>query len=96
MSPKDIYTHNIETQIEIAKGHLETWRINAKNAIAEDRIDYINQVGEYELMFDAIRYKLKELVDASEDAWEHLKEGVETALTNLSEAVRAAAEKYRK
>jgi hypothetical protein len=43
----------------------------------------------------ATKAKLKELDEASDDAWEHLKDGVESAWGALSAAVRDTAAKFK-
>jgi len=96
MTPRDIYAQKVKCQMEIAQKHMDTWRLSAKHEFAEHHTDYINQEGEYDLMFDAMRFKIKELVDASEETWEHLKEDIEKALAALTKTVIDATEKYRK
>ena len=53
------------------------------------------QVDELEQKVDATKVKLKELGEASDDAWEQLKVGVEAAWGALSAAIRNAAAKFK-
>jgi hypothetical protein len=53
------------------------------------------QVDELEQKVDATKAKLKEMGEASDDAWEQLKVGVESAWSALSIAIRNAAAKFK-
>lgn len=48
-----------------------------------------------EQKFDATKVKLKEFGEASDGAWENLKDGVETAWHSLSDSVKDAADKFK-
>jgi hypothetical protein len=52
-------------------------------------------VDDLEQKIDATKAKLKELGEASDDAWEQLKDGVESAWGALSTAIRNAAAKFK-
>jgi len=53
------------------------------------------QVDELEQKVDATKAKLKEMGEASDDAWEQLKVGVESAWATLSAAIQNAAAKFK-
>ena len=59
------------------------------------RIKYAKHVDEIEQRVGATKAKLKELGEASEEAWEQLKDGVESAWGALSTAIRNAAAKFK-
>lgn len=90
MSKKEAYKQKIEAQVELAEAKLIELKAKAKSSAADARIKYEEQINEIEQAVDATKAKLKELGEASEDAWEHLKDGVEHAWKELSDAVRTA------
>ena len=95
MSAKEAYKQKIEAELELAQAKLSEFKAQAKSSAADARIKYAKQVDELEQKVDATRVKLKELGDASDDAWEQLKVGVEAAWRALSAAIRNAAAKFK-
>ena len=81
--------------MELAQAKLAEFKAQAKSSTADAHIKYAKQVDELEQKVDATKAKLRELGEASEDAWEHLKDGVESAWGTLSDAVRDIAAKLR-
>ncbi len=95
MSTKEAYKQKIEAEVELAQAKLAELRAESKSASADARIEYDKQIGELEQKVDATKEKLKELGEASEDAWEHLKDGIESSWDKLSTASREAAAKLK-
>lgn len=95
MSTKEAYKQKIEAEVELAQAKLAELRAEAKSCAADTRIKYDKQIGELEQKVNAAKVKLKELGEASEDAWEHLKDGAENAWDTLSSAVRDTAAKLK-
>ena len=95
MSTKEAYKQKIEAELELAQAKLAEFKAQAKISTADARIKHAKQVEEIELRFGATKAKLKELGEASEDAWEQLKDGVESAWGALSVAIRNAAAKFK-
>lgn len=84
MSDKEAYKQKIEAEVELAQAKLSELKANAKSATADARISYDKQVEELEESISETKAKLKELGDAGEDAWEDIKDGVESAWKKLS------------
>lgn len=95
MTTKEVYKQKVEAELELAQAKLAELKARAKNAAADTRIAYGEQVDELEKKFDATKLKLKELGEASDGAWEHLKGGVESAWHILSTAVHDAVAKFK-
>ena len=95
MSTKEAYKQKIEAELELAQANLAKLKAQAKSSAAGARIKYAEQIDELEQKFDATKTKLKELGEASDDAWEDLKDGVESAWGALSAAIRNAAAKFK-
>lgn len=95
MSTKEAYKQKIEAELELAQAKLAEMKAQAKVSSADVRIAYAKQVDELEQGIDATKAKLKELGEAGEEAWEQLKEGVESAWGTVSVAVRDAAARFK-
>jgi hypothetical protein len=95
MSTKEAYKQKIEAELELAQAKLDQFKAQAKISTADARIKYAKHVDEIEHRVGATKAKLKELGEASEDAWEQLKDGVESAWGALSVAMRNAAAKFK-
>jgi flagellar motility protein MotE (MotC chaperone) len=95
MSTKEAYKQKIEAELELAQAKLAEFRAQAKSSAADARIKNAKQVDELEQNINATKAKLKELGEASDDAWEQFKVGVESAWGALSVAIRNAAAKFK-
>jgi hypothetical protein len=95
MSLKVAYKKKAEAELELAQARLAEFRAKAKNFTAEANLNYAKQLDDFEHAIDTTKAKLKELGEAGEDAWEKLKEGVESALRSSSSALRNIADKIK-
>lgn len=95
MNTKEAYKQKIEAELVLTQAKLAEFQARAKSASADARIDYKKQMHDLEQKFDATRLKLKEFGEASDGAWENLKDGVETAWNALSNSVQHAAAKFK-
>ncbi len=95
MSTKDAYKLKIEAEMELAQAKLAEFKAQAKSSEAEAQIKNAQHIEELEKKIGDTKSKLKELGEASDDAWEHLKDGVEGAWNALSAAIRNAANKIK-
>ena len=92
---KDAYKQKIEAELELAQAKLSELKAKAKSKVADTRIEYDKHVAELERHVSSTRAKLSELTEAGDDAWEHLKDGVETAWGSLSTAMKNAVSKLK-
>lgn len=95
MTTKESYKQKIEAEIEVAQAKLAELKAEAKSAAADTRIHYDQKIEELEHKIDTAKDRLKELGEASEEAWEHLKDKVEHAWDTLSHSVQDAAAKLK-
>ena len=95
MNTKDAYRQKFEAEVELAQAKLAELKAQAKISKAEARIKYAKHIDELELKVVAMKAKLKELGESGEDAWEHLRDGVESAWSALSAAVRNTTRKFK-
>lgn len=75
----------------------EVNRIKAKasGASANAQLELNKEINALEGKIEQGKAKLAEIADASEDAWESIKEGVDSAWDSLKSAVNDAAEKFK-
>lgn len=95
MSTKEAYKQKIEAELELAQAKLAELKAQAKSSTADVHIKYAQQVDELEQGVDTTKAKLKALGEAGEDAWEHLKDDVESTWNKLSAAVRDTTAKFK-
>ena len=95
MSTKEAYKQKIDAELELAQAKIDELKAQAKISSADARIKYAKHVVEIEQRVGATKARLKELGEASEEAWEQLKDGVESAWGALSAAIRNAAAKFK-
>ncbi len=95
MSTKEAYKQKMEAELELAQAKLAELKAQAKSYAADLRIEYAKQVDELEQKVDVTKGKLKELGEASDDTWEQIKAGVESAWGTLSAAIQNAAAKFK-
>lgn len=96
MSMKEVYKQKIEAEMELSQAKLAELRAKAKSSVADARVKYAKQLDDLELGIEATKAKLKELGEANEDAWEHLKAEIESAWGALRNGVRDIAAKLNK
>lgn len=95
MSTKEAYKQKIEAELELAQAKLAELTAQAKISTADVRIAYAKQIDELEQGIDTTKAKLKELGEAGDEAWEQLKEGVESGWSTIRAAVHGAAAKLK-
>ncbi|MBN1278405.1 MAG: hypothetical protein JW989_01330 [Chlorobiaceae bacterium] len=95
MSLKEAYKQKVEAELELAHARLVEFKAKAKSFTDDTRLKYARHVDELEHGIDTAKSKMQELGEAGEDAWDKVKEGMESALGTLREAVRKTAEKFK-
>ncbi|HXP90969.1 MAG TPA: hypothetical protein VN931_08585 [Fibrobacteria bacterium] len=95
MSAKDAYKVKFQAEIELTQAKLSELKAQAKVSASDVRITYSQMVDDLERKLDATKIKLKELGMASEGAWEHLKDGMQAAWTDLETGIGKAADKFK-
>ena len=95
MNKREAYIKKIEARLELEQSKLAELKAKAKSSAADVRFKYAKKVDELDQATDAVKRKLKELDEASEEAWEELKDGAESAWETLSAAVKDASAKFK-
>lgn len=92
---RQAYQERREAQLREWAARIESLRAKADRAKAEAKIKYLEQIEAAESKLEVARARLKELVAASDEVWEELKEGVEEAWEDVRERVEVAIERIR-
>jgi ElaB/YqjD/DUF883 family membrane-anchored ribosome-binding protein len=95
MSAKDTYKLKIEAQMKLAQTKITELKANAKNYKADALVKYNKHVDDVVHLSDAVNTKLAELGKASDDSWEKLQAGVDSAYKALDSALKGTADKFK-
>ena len=95
MNLQEAYKKKAAAELELAQARLVEFRAKAKNLSAEAHLNYAKQLDDFEHAINTAKVKLKELGEAGEDAWEKLKDGMESALRSSSETLKDLANKMK-
>jgi septal ring factor EnvC (AmiA/AmiB activator) len=95
MSTKAAYLQKIEAEIELTQAKIEAIKAQTNSALADERIKYEKEITAIESGIESTKAKLKELGEASDDTWDHLKSGIETAWTSASHSIHEAYAKLK-
>ena len=95
MSSREAYKQKIEAEVSLVEAQLAELKAQANNSAADARVAYAEQVGKLEDGVTATKTKLKELGEAKDDAWEHLKDSMDSAWRAVSTTASNIAAKFK-
>lgn len=84
MSKIDNYKQKFEAQLDSWNADLDKLKAKAKNAEADKKIEYADEIEAMERRLQKAEKELRNFSNASEDAWETFKKDFEIAWNNLS------------
>ena len=96
MSDKELYQQKKQAQLDEMKPEVDKLKAKASGASADAQLELNKQIETLEGKFEEGKTKLAEIADASEEAWESIKEGVESAWDSMKSAFSDAAAKFKK
>ncbi|MBQ0745264.1 MAG: coiled coil domain-containing protein [Marinobacter sp.] len=96
MSDRELYRQKRQAQLDEWRAEVAKLRARASGASAGTQLEMRKKIKELESKIDEGKAKLSQLAEASDDAWESLKDGVESAWDTLKSAVGDAAGKFKK
>ena len=96
MKTKKAYRQKIESELELVEARFAEFKARGKGLTADARIKHSQLVDDLEQKSVATKTKLKELGEASEDAWEKHKEGVESTWGVLQAALKDTVKMFEK
>jgi uncharacterized coiled-coil DUF342 family protein len=94
MSNKQAYRQKIQAQLDEWSAEIDKLRAKADKADADAEIAFNRELDNLRDKKNQARARLDELSSAGDDAWEDLKTGVETASTQLGQALRSAQSRF--
>lgn len=95
MSEKDIYMEKMKAQLEQWKADAEQLKAKAAGMGADAQVELKKKVEALEGQIEDGKAKLAELSDATEDAWEAVKDGMESAWAALKTGFSDAAKRFK-
>lgn len=96
MSEKNLYMKKKRAQLEEWKADIDKIKAKSSGASADAQIELNKQIKILKGKIEEGKDKLTEISDASEDAWESIKEGVETSWDSMISAFSDAASKFKR
>ncbi|MCG7852737.1 MAG: hypothetical protein MIO92_09465, partial [Methanosarcinaceae archaeon] len=92
---KTSYERRIEAELHEWGTKIDILKAKAEASKAEARSIYVNQIEGLKAKQEAAKRKLNQLRESGEEAWEDVKKGVDTALTDLGKAIKDALSKFQ-
>ena len=96
MNEKELYQQKKQAQLDEWKAEVDKLKAKASGASADAQLELNKQIETLEGKLEEGKTKLAEIAGASEDAWESIKEGVESAWDSMKSAFSDAAAKFKK
>jgi len=95
MSDRDVYVDKMKAKIDEWNADVAKLEARSREAEADMRLKYDDQIRELREQRERAEERLKELQRASEESWKRMREGMETAWDDLTRAFREAADRFR-
>lgn len=96
MNEKEVYQQKKQAQLDEWKAEVDKLKAQASGASADAELELNRKIGSLEGRIEDGKSKLAEFADASENAWEATKDGVESAWNSMESAFNDVAAKFRK
>ena len=94
MDEKSVYREKLEARLDQWRAEIDKLQAKAAEAGADARKEYQDQVDALRAQQEEARQKLKDLDEATGDAWKNLKSGIEKAWDDLGDSVKNATERF--
>ena len=95
MSTRDETIEKLKTSLDRLNLQIDRLEAKAAEASADAKLKYQDQLSSLRQRREEANSKLDELRSASSDAWADLREGAEKVWQETTQAVSAAAERFR-
>ncbi|QQS05556.1 MAG: coiled coil domain-containing protein [Fibrobacterota bacterium] len=96
MSKRDSYKQKIQGELDLILAKILEFKAHAKIAVADTRIQAHSTIQDLERKVDHTKERLADLNASSDDAWDSIKSGVETAWGDLRTSFGKAKEHFQK
>ena len=95
MNEKELYQQKKQAQLGEWKAEVDKLKAKAAGASADVQMDLNKQIEALEGKIEQGKAKLAEIAEASDDTWESIKDGVESAWDSMKSAFKEAAAKFK-
>jgi chromosome segregation ATPase len=95
MTDKELYQKKMQAQLDEWKADVDKLRARASRAGADTQLKMNEQIKALDSRIAEGKAKLSALSRAGEDAWESIRDGVDSAWDSLKSAVSDAAAKFK-
>ena len=95
MNDKELYQQKMQAQLDELRAKIDTLKVKASLAGADAKDEMNKQVAAMESRIDEGKVKLAKLAESSDEAWETMKDGMESAWDSLKHAATEAAAKFK-
>jgi len=96
MNEKELYQQKKQAQLDEWKAEVEKLKAKDSGASADAQLEVNREIEALEGKIEQGKAKVAELAEASDDAWESIKDGVESAWDSMKSAFSDAAAKFKK
>ncbi len=96
MNEKELYRQKMQAQLDEWKAEVDKLKAQTAGASADAQLELNKLIEGLEGKIEEGKTRLAELANASEDAWESIKAGVESAWDSITSAFSDAAAKFKK
>lgn len=95
MSKKEAYQKKMQAELDEMGADIDKIKAKAEKAGADAQLEYYKQIDELRSMQALASTKLAKLKDASDDAWDDLKAGIDSAWIGISNALKSASSRFK-
>jgi uncharacterized coiled-coil DUF342 family protein len=95
MNSKDKFVRKMHSELDQWNNEIDALVTKADKAEEQVQTEFRQQIEELHSKRDEVHKKLYELEQASENAWEDMKLGIEMALGDISEAINSAISRFK-
>jgi len=95
MSNKSAYTKKVQAQLDEWDADIQKLKARADRAEADAQIEIEKQIKSLKRKREETGDKLAELKAAGDDAWDDIKEGLDSAIDSLGNALKSATSRLR-
>lgn len=95
MNDKELYQQKKQAQLDEWQAELDKLKAKTSGASADKQLELNKDIEALEAKIEDGRTKLAEIEQASDDAWESIKDGVESAWDSLKSGFSDAADKFK-
>ncbi|MBN1277161.1 MAG: hypothetical protein JXA35_06685 [Deltaproteobacteria bacterium] len=92
---RDAYVQKMKAKMDEWNADIDKLEAKAAQAKAESKIEYEKQLEDLRAKRSDMEYKLTELKQAGDSAWEDLKTGIELAWDSFSDSVKSAVSRFK-